>query len=103
MALLVLLISPFTESIGSFDNFPGQGQDFELSIFLVIALLCLVLLAAIFGKRVVDTLLHDREWSPHEFWEMVSSLFSCFVFRGVVWVPPRQSLAFGAFALPLRL
>ena len=103
MAVLLLLVSPVTESVVHFDNFPCGGQDFELSFFLLIALLCLVLLAAVRGRKIMDRLLGEPEWKPHEFWEAGLGALSYLLSDVLAWVPPKQALALGAYAVPLRI
>jgi hypothetical protein len=66
MCLMVALLSvaPWTEHYGTFDNFP-HGQDFELSLFAFLALLCLMLLLALLRKqRLKDPpdVRDDWEW-----------------------------------------
>jgi hypothetical protein len=102
-AVSVLLIAPFTEHITSLDNFPRGGQDFEISAFLILTLLCLLLLAAICAERVMGALFDGGDWFPFHFWEIPLDLFTCFAFCTAVWTPPKQSREHGAFALPLRI
>ena len=104
MAALLMLVSPVSESVIHFDNFPrGGGQDFELSFFLILALLCLVLLAAVWGRMIMDLLLGEPEWRPHKLWEAVLRMLSYLQCDVLVWVPPQQALALGACTVPLRL
>ena len=103
MAALILAVSPFTESVSAFDNYPRGGQDFELSAFVLVALLCMVVLALLLGFHLAKRLLGEPAWEPHEFWTVPPNLFSCFVSGRTVWVPPRELLSLGAFAAPLRI
>ena len=103
LSFLITLISPFSESVTTFDNFPRGGQDFELSCFLLIMLLCLTLLAALWGKGIVDQLFGDEPWEPHDFWEEAANLFRSIVSTSIIWAPPKEPFSLGAVPLPLRI
>jgi hypothetical protein len=103
VAVAVMLASPFTESVTSFDNFPRGGQDCELSAFVILALLCLFLLTMLCGKGLSNKLLEARDRFLRHFRGYAPSLFSNLVRRSPVWTPPKRSPDYGAVALPLRI
>jgi hypothetical protein len=107
MWLMVALLSvaPWTEHYATFDNFP-HGQDFELSLFAFLALLCLVLLLAQVRKqRLKDppTVLDNLEWpliyeppvaTPDALRKRIAR---------VSHSPPRGGHPLGAYNLPLQI
>jgi hypothetical protein len=103
MAILVMLASPFTESVSSLDNFPRGGQDFELTVFVILALLCLLLLAMMCGKGIVHRLLEDRQPLRRDFRECTLGRSSGFALQSSAWSVPKQPPGYGAFALPLLI
>lgn len=103
LSFIIALISPFSESVATFDNFPRGGQDCELSCFLVIMLLCLTLLAALWGKRIVDELFGEGSWEPHDFWENTANLFRSILNISIIWGRLKEPFSLGAVPLPLRI
>jgi hypothetical protein len=103
LAMLVMLASPFTECIAHLDSFPRGGQDFELSAFLTLALLCLLLLALLCGKSIVETLLGDQERILIDFRGHTFGLFPAFIPQPHGRRLNRQPPEFGSFELPLRI
>ncbi len=103
LAALLTLVSPVTESLVELDNFPRGGQDFELSFFVVLALLCLVLLTAVWGRKRIDRLLGEPVWKPREAWQAGRMPLSALLSDLPVWAPPKQALALEACATPLRI
>jgi hypothetical protein len=64
LIVVLLFVAPWTEHYGTFDNFP-HGQDFELSLFAFLALLCLMLLLAQLRKQWLKdppAVRDDWEW-----------------------------------------
>ncbi len=59
---VLLAVMPLTEHFWTFDRFLQGGQDFELTLLLVLAVLCLVLLLSRFSKQAIATLIALREW-----------------------------------------
>lgn len=51
-----LITMPVTQRIWNWDHFLRGGQDFELSMLLVLSFLCLALLLAKHGEQCVDSL-----------------------------------------------
>ncbi len=104
MAVL-LSVAPWTEHYGTFDNFP-HGQDFELSLFAFLALLCLVLLLAQLRKQRMKeppAVRDDWEWClvceppfamPDRFRKRIAQLSHS---------PPRGSHSLDAYNLPLQI
>lgn len=103
MAAAILIVSPFTEAFSALDNYPRGGQDFELSSFLLVALLCLVILVVLLGFHFAKQLLHKPSWESHTFWIALPHLISSFLCDATAWVPPKQLLYLSVFASPLRI
>jgi hypothetical protein len=62
LSVFLLFVMPWTENFWHFDNFPRGGEDFELSVFLIVAIFGLVLVLLQHGKRGVTFLLALRGW-----------------------------------------
>jgi hypothetical protein len=58
----LVAISPLTDYFWHFDKFPFGGEDFELSLLLIVAILGLVLVLLQHGKNGVAYLLALRRW-----------------------------------------
>ena len=101
--LLLFLVCPLTESVGNLDNFPRGGQDFELSFFLLLTLLCMSLLAALGGRDLAKDLLAELPWEPHDLWTGTPLRLKDGSSAFTVWVPPRQPSIGGSAPLPLRI
>jgi hypothetical protein len=54
LMIVLIIVSQFTERYWTFDNFPRGGQDFELTLITLVALICLVLLKTVYAKRGVE-------------------------------------------------
>jgi hypothetical protein len=105
LMVTLLVVGPWTEHYGTFDNFP-HGQDFELSLFAFLALLCLILLLAQLRKQWLKdppTVRDDWEWClmfnppvavPETLQERIALLSHS---------PPRGSHSPGAHNLPLQI
>ena len=102
LAALMMLISPLTENMRGFDNFPRGGQDFELSMLITVVMLCMVVLAVFLGLKLAERLFKKTSCKPHEFWIVPMSFFGFFLIDMTVWAPPKQQIELGAFAAPLR-
>ena len=100
---LLLLISPLTESVGNLDDFPRGGQDFELSIFLLLTLLCMTLLAALWGRGLTDRLICKTSWELHDLWSNELRRFNQVSNALTFWVPPKEPFFGGSVPLPLRI
>jgi hypothetical protein len=54
-------VMPLTEHFWKADLFPRGGEDFEMSLLALLALLCMVLLVAQYLKEAIATLLAFQE------------------------------------------
>jgi hypothetical protein len=107
MSLIValLFVAPWTEHYGTFDNFP-HGQDFELSLFAFLALLCLVLLLAQLRKqRLNDPPAVRDDWEWCLICELAVAIPDASPKRiaQVSHSPPGGSHSLGAYNLPLQI
>ena len=57
-----LITMPLTQHLWTWDGFLHGGQDFELSLFMVVVCVCLALLRAQESRRGVGLLLAVRRW-----------------------------------------
>ncbi len=60
LTAILLVTSPLTQRIWSWDHFLHGGQDYESNTLMVLALLCLVLVLAQHCKQSVNLLLATR-------------------------------------------
>jgi len=60
LAVLVMIATPLTQHLWTWDNFLHGGQDFETSVLLVLTSLCLLLVLARYGKQGIDLFLAAR-------------------------------------------
>jgi hypothetical protein len=100
----LLFVMPWTENFWHFDNFPRGGEDFELSVFLIVAIFGLALVLLQHGKRGVTFLLALRRWlscvlqvrgfdAPQCFGDLVAALRA----------PPLLSLILEKYNLPIQV
>ncbi len=105
MALL-LVVAPWTEHYGTFDNFP-RGQDFELSLFAFLGFLCLVLLLGLLRKQWLkkDPARQDGEWDYRLILKPSASMQERLRARiaQMSHSPPRGSPPADAYRLPLQI
>jgi len=66
------IVMPWTENSWHFDKFPYGGEDFELSVFLIVAILGLVLVLLQHGKKSVTFILALARWLSPVSWSTVS-------------------------------
>lgn len=99
---VLLVVSPWTEHFGTFDNFP-HGQDFELSLLAFLALLCLVLLLAVRRKQGLKDLVADRSSVPLIAWKLGRPDRGCARVANACHSPPLPSLSPGAYNFPLLI
>lgn len=57
LAALVILATPFTQHLWTWDNFFHGGQDFETTMLLVLVSYCLLFVLARSGKQGMDLFL----------------------------------------------
>lgn len=60
LAAIELVTMPITQHLWAWDRFLHGGQDFELSLFVTVCCVCLVLLLAQHGRRRIGQLLALR-------------------------------------------
>jgi hypothetical protein len=104
LSAFLLFAMPWTENFWHFDNFPRGGEDFELSVFLMVAIFGLVLVLLQHGKRGVTFLLALRRWlscvlrsrgfdAPQRFGDPVAALRA----------PPLPNSALGRYNFPIQV
>ncbi len=103
LSTLLFLACPWTESVSNLDSFPRGGQDFELSVFLLLTLLCMSLLAALGNLSRAEQLITEQAWMHHDLWARLSSQGEQGRIVAPVWVPPKQPFFGGSVPLPLRI
>ncbi len=62
LSAVLLAITPMTAHFWTFDGFLRGGQDFEMGLLSVLAVLCLVLLLADMFRETLSLLIALREW-----------------------------------------
>ena len=103
LAIVVLLVSPFTEKVARLDNFPTGGQDFELSMLFIIVVLCMVILAIFLGLKLTERLFKKTSRELHKYWTSPMGFLCSFMVATTVWVPPKRQIELGVFAAPLQI
>jgi hypothetical protein len=104
LSAFLLVAMPWSENFFHFDDFPRGGEDFELSVFLLVAIFGLVLVLLQHGKRGVTFLLALRGWlscilqragfrAPQHFGGLVASLHA----------PPILNPTLGNYNLPMQV
>ena len=63
LTAILLITTPLTQRIWTWDHFLLGGQDYESSTLLVLAFLCMVLVLAQHGKQAVSLLFAVRRYS----------------------------------------
>jgi hypothetical protein len=95
---------PWTENFWHFDNFPYGGEDFELSVFLIVAMLSLVLVLMQHGKKGVVLLFALARWLSSALQDAGSLATDGFGdLTKVPHAPPLPSPAFGKYSFPIRI
>jgi len=98
------IVMPWTENSWHFDKFPYGGEDFELSVFLIVAILGLVLVLLQHGKKSVTFILALARWLSPVSWSTVSSAAEGFDAQiAALYAPPRPSPALSACNFPLQV
>jgi hypothetical protein len=104
LTALMIVVMPWTEYVWSFDRFLNGGQDFELGLLCLAALLCLVLVLLHYGRQGVAFLLTIRRWLAFVSRDPDSrSLRSLYGSLAAVHASPLPSPAFGMFNLPIQV
>lgn len=97
-----LLTMPITQRLWNWDHFLRGGQDFELSVFLVLSFFCLVLVLSRHCKQCVDSLFAAGSrlaYEPSDQRRGGASLLGAFPLRAKCPGDPTRDL----FSLPLQI
>jgi hypothetical protein len=101
---LIIFVMPWTEYFWSFDKFLRGGQDFELGLLSLAALLCLVVVLLQHGRQNVAFLLAIRRWLSFVNRDPDSmSLRSLYGLLAAVHASPLPSPALGMYNLPIQV
>jgi hypothetical protein len=105
IALVIVLImgSLFTVRYWTFDNFPHGGQDFELTLITLMALICLVLLVAVYAKRGVEVIFDVGRILSLIFSNQRSEESAGVALPPSYHGPPIASSALASYNVPLRI
>jgi hypothetical protein len=104
LTALMIFVMPWTEYAWSFDKFLRGGQDFELGLLSLAALLCLVVVLLQHGRQSVAYLLAIRRWFAFVSRDPDSgSLRSLYGFLAAVHASPLPSPALGMCNLPIQV
>jgi hypothetical protein len=104
LTALIIFAMPWTEYSWSFDKFLRGGQDFELGLLSVAALLCLVVVLLQHGRQSVAFLLAIRRWLAFVSRDPDSlSLTSLYGLLAPVHASPLLGSASGMYNLPIRV
>ena len=101
---VLAIVMPWTENFWHFDKFPYGGDDFELSIFLLVAIFGLVLVLIQQGKKSVTLILALARWLSPVSWSAISPAVESFdALLPLLHAPPRPSSALSAYNLPIQV
>jgi hypothetical protein len=104
LTALIIFVMPWTEYAWSFDKFLRGGQDFELGLLSLVALLCLVLVLLQHGRQEVAFLLAIRRWFAFVSRDPdLRSLRSLYGFLAAVHASPLPNPARGIYNLPIQV
>jgi hypothetical protein len=104
LTALMIVVMPWTEYVWSFDNFLRGGQDFELGLLSLAALLCLVVVLLQHGREGVAFLLAIRRWLAFVSRNPESrSLRSLYGSVAAVYASPLPSPWLGMYNLPIQV
>jgi hypothetical protein len=103
LSAVLAIVMPWTENSWHFDKFPYGGEDFELSVFLIVAILGLVLVLMQHCKKGVTFIFALGRWllsvfedtgspAPGSFGGLVAALRA----------PPLPSPALDQYSLPMQ-
>lgn len=104
LLVIFLIVMPWAESSWHFDNFPFDGEDFELSVFVIVAFLGLVLVLSqhckkgvsfilALGRRLSSVLQDTGSLAPVCFGDLAAARH----------IPPLPSLISDQYNLPIRI
>jgi hypothetical protein len=101
---VLAIIMPWTENFWHFDKFPYGGDDFELSVFLIVAILGLVLVLIQHGKKSVTFVLALARWLSPVSWSAISLAVENFdAPMAALRTPPLPSPILSACNLPIQV
>jgi hypothetical protein len=101
---VLLAITPMTAHFWTFDRFLRGGQDFEMGLLSVLAVLCLVLLLADSFRETISLLIALREWLSIRYRPEYSVRpQQASWFRQAVWIASGPGSYMGSFPLPLLI
>jgi hypothetical protein len=102
--VFLLLAMPWTEYFCHFDNFPYGGDDFELSVFVLVSLLGLVLVLLQHDKRSMDFVPTLTDWLLSAFQRAGSPVAAGFdAFFASLHAPPIPCLVLSKYNLPIQV
>jgi hypothetical protein len=101
---VLAIVMPWTENFWHFDKFPYGGDDFELSVFLIVAILGLVLVLIQHGQKSVTFILALARWLSPVSWSTISPAMESFdALMAALHTPPIPSPTLSACNLPIRV
>jgi hypothetical protein len=104
LSLVVAIVTPWTETVWHFDRFPFGGEDFELSVFLIVAVLGLVLVLMQHCKRGLNLILALARWLSSILQDAGSPAPVSFGnLAGAFHHPPLPSPALDKYNLPIQV
>ena len=103
LVIVLIMVSLFTERYWTFDNFPHGGQDFELTLITLMALICLVLLVAVYAKRGVEIIFDVGRILSLIFSNQRSEESAGVALPPSYHGPPIASSALASYNVPLRI
>ncbi len=100
----LIVAMPWSEKFCHLDNFPRGGEDFELSVFLIVAILGLVLVLLQHDKKGVTFLLGLRRWLSYILQGAgLSTLRRSSGLVAALHVPPLSNTFLDKYNLPLQI
>jgi hypothetical protein len=104
LSVVLLFVMPWTEYFWHFDQFPSAGDDFELSVFLLVTIFGLVLVLLQHGRMGVSFILGLKEWLSSVLQGMRSRVTEHFDdLTASFHAPPLPSRTSGSFNPPIRV
>ena len=104
LTALMIFVMPWTEYFWSFDKFLRGGQDFELGLLSLAALLCLVVVLLQHGRQNVSFLLATRRWLSFVSRDPESlSIRSLYGVNAALFADPPASAGLCTYNLPIQV
>jgi hypothetical protein len=104
LSAVLVIVSPWTDYFWHFDRFPYGGEDFELSVLLIVVMFGLVLVLLQHGKKGLIFILALGRWLSSIFQD--AGLPAPESFGGLIATfraPPLPSPALDKYNLPIRV